>query len=113
MRLGSIEGRVAASLLGYPRVGFIVPRYRHSAVARNRLKRRLRELVRLELLPHMPPVDLVVRALPPAYLREFEALARELRQLVRRLATPSAPGANQSAPPSAAAPAGDGAPGAP
>ena len=27
-------------------MGFIVPRYKHSAVDRNRLKRRLRELVR-------------------------------------------------------------------
>ena len=34
-----------------PRVGIVVPRHQHSAVDRNRLKRRLRELVRLELLP--------------------------------------------------------------
>ena len=33
------------------RVGLIVPRHRQTAVARNRLKRRLRELTRLRLLP--------------------------------------------------------------
>ena len=43
--------RAIASLRAFPRVGFVVPRYKHSAVDRNRLKRRLRELASLELLP--------------------------------------------------------------
>jgi ribonuclease P protein component len=66
-------------------VGFIVPRYRHSAVDRNRLKRRLRELVRIELLPTLGARDVVVRATPQAYRLEFDALRRELLQLRDRL----------------------------
>jgi ribonuclease P protein component len=59
-------------------VGIIVPRYKHSAVDRNRLKRRLRELVRTRLLAVMPPVDLVVRALPSAYEVGFDGLADQI-----------------------------------
>jgi ribonuclease P protein component len=61
-------------------VGVIVPRYSHSAVDRNRVKRRLREIVRLDVLPELPNVDVVVRALPSAYV----AGAAELREQCRR-----------------------------
>lgn len=86
MRSASIEARTTASLLAFPRVGFVVPRYKHSAVARNRLKRRLRELVRLHVLPTAPPYDAVLRAGPSAYHRSFEALRDEVQQLAARLA---------------------------
>ena len=69
----------------HPRVGIIVPRHKHSAVDRNRLKRRLREVVRLHLLPALaaaPAVDLVVRAMPEAYGATFAEL---VDQLVRAL----------------------------
>jgi RNase P protein component len=92
----------------HARVGFVVPKYGHSSVDRNRLKRRLRELVRTQLLPSLrpavhsddlhaihaadtraavqrdaagagvPPVDVVVRALPAAYDAPFSALAAEV-----------------------------------
>jgi ribonuclease P protein component len=65
-------------------VGFVVPRYKHSAVDRNRLKRRLRELVRLHVLPTLRPLDLVLRANPSAYSRDVETLRDELLQAVRR-----------------------------
>ncbi len=72
----------------------IVPKYRHTAVARNRLKRRLRELLRLELLPVLhalsTPFDVVVRAHPPAYDRSWPDLAREMRQAARRIADTAA-----------------------
>lgn len=68
-----------------PRVGFVVPRYKHSAVDRNRLKRRLRELVRLEVLPTLPPQDVVVRVLPVAYTRSFDTLRAELLHALRKL----------------------------
>jgi ribonuclease P protein component len=55
-------------------VGVIVPRFGHTAVARNALKRRLREIVRIELLPVMPAVDAVIRVLPSAYRVSFDAL---------------------------------------
>jgi ribonuclease P protein component len=54
-----------------------VPRYSHSAVDRNRVKRRLREIVRLDVLPSLPNVDVVVRALPSAYVAEFAELREQ------------------------------------
>ena len=60
-----LDVRVLASPLAFPRVGIVVPRHKHSAVDRNRLKRRLRELVRLELLPVLraaSALDVAIRA---------------------------------------------------
>lgn len=94
MRTAVLEVRTSASLQPFPRVGLIVPRYRHSAVARNLVKRRLRELARLELLGPLqeaPPLDVVVRALPAAYDRDYDALRTEVRQLLRKLALPQRP----------------------
>jgi ribonuclease P protein component len=84
----------------------IVPRYRHTAVARNQLKRRLRELTRLRLLPSHLPYDVVVRVRAEAYDADFQQLGsdvdRAIAQLVRwnqssaplDTAPPSAPGAS-------------------
>jgi len=80
-----MDVRATASLLPFPRVGFVVPRYKQSAVARNRLKRRLREVVRLHMLPTLAPVDLVIRVLPVAYTRPLDTLRDELAAAVRRL----------------------------
>ena len=66
-------------------MGVIVPRYKHSAVDRNRLKRRLREIIRTSLLPPLraaAPVDVVVRALPQAYEASFETLHAQLARTV-------------------------------
>jgi ribonuclease P protein component len=54
-----------------------VPKYSHSAVDRNRVKRRLREIVRLDVLHTLPNVDLVVRALPSAYTAGVEDLREQ------------------------------------
>jgi len=64
--------------LGHPRMGLIVPRFQSSAVARNRLRRRLREIWRLELQPHQPAWDLVIRARREAYTAAFATLRDEL-----------------------------------
>lgn len=88
MRTASLDVRATASLHAYARVGFIVPKYKYSGVARNRVKRRLREIVRLHMLPMLgtaPPLDLVVRTFPAAYARDFAALHAELEQAVRQL----------------------------
>jgi ribonuclease P protein component len=73
------------------RVGLIVPRFRHTAVARNQLKRRLRELTRLQLLSAGLPVDIVIRTRPEAYEASFDQLrvdiARTLTQLARSYAS--------------------------
>ncbi len=78
--------RATASLHAFPRVGFVVPKYKHSGVDRNRLKRRLRELIRVDVLPELAPMDLVFRVLPIAYARNFETLRAEVLQAVRRVA---------------------------
>lgn len=66
------------NLTGHPRMGLIVPLYQSSAVARNRLRRQLREIWRRELLPHQPAWDLVIRARREAYRASFAALRAEL-----------------------------------
>ena len=67
-------------------MGFIVPKHKQTSVARNRLKRRLREIVRLRLLAELPPVDLVVRARPEAYEATYDALEGELTRGSSKLA---------------------------
>jgi ribonuclease P protein component len=65
-----------------------VPRHKQSAVARNRVKRRLRELSRLVLLPALDaqaPLDVVLRATTTAYEADFDALAADVARIVQRL----------------------------
>ena len=61
-------------------MGFVVPKHKRSGVERNRLKRRLRELVRTRMLPALPPADVVIRPAPHAYDASFEALARDIEK---------------------------------
>ena len=74
IRARYLDVRIIASPLGHPRIGVIVPRYSRSAVDRNRLKRRLRELIRIRLLPVAPSVDVVIRARVEAYGATFDEL---------------------------------------
>lgn len=91
MRTASLDVRATASLHAFPRVGFVVPKYKHSGVERNRVKRRLREIVRLHMLQLLDPavaptpLDLVVRVFPSAYDRDYDTLRTELLQALRRL----------------------------
>lgn len=80
-----MDVRVLASLRTYGRVGVVVPRYGHTAVERNTVKRRLREAVRLQLLPALGAVDLVVRATPAAYRVAMPVLVDDIATLARRL----------------------------
>lgn len=73
------------------RVGLVVPRYRHSAVARNQLKRRLRELTRLRLLPVGLSLDIVVRVRPETYNLTFDQLQAEVDRVLTQLARWSPP----------------------
>jgi len=66
------------NMTGHPRMGLIVPRFQASAVARNRLRRRLKELWRLELQAPQPAWDLVIRARREAYAASFDQLRGEL-----------------------------------
>ena len=63
----------------------MVPRFKQSAVARNRLKRRLRELSRMRLLPTDLPADLIIRIRPEAYDASFDELAHDLDRAVEQL----------------------------
>jgi ribonuclease P protein component len=76
-----------------PRFGTIVPRYGRTIVARNRLRRRLRELGRREVLPALrnsgKSTDFLVRARPQAYDADFPTLRRELLGLTEALCSES------------------------
>jgi ribonuclease P protein component len=65
----------------------VVPRYKHSAVRRNRVKRWLRELVRLELLPALranSPYDVAIRSRPNAYEATLGDLRDDIGLVLRR-----------------------------
>jgi len=58
-------------------------------VDRNRLKRRLRELVRIELLPALgnaPSTDIAIRARRESYAAEFAALRDDIMVVAQRVA---------------------------
>lgn len=78
MQTERLEARASASLLLHPRVGVVVPKHRHKIVERNRVKRRLRELVRIKLLPGLEGIDVLIRAKPEAYDSSFAQLAGDV-----------------------------------
>jgi ribonuclease P protein component len=51
-------------------------------VDRNRLKRRLREIVRTSILARLPAVDVVIKTRPSAYNAQFSTLLAEVSQTV-------------------------------
>ena len=69
-----------------PRLGIVVPRHGHAIVDRNRLKRRVREILRTQWLPaegrRPERRDLLVRARRAAYERSFEELVADLAECV-------------------------------
>jgi ribonuclease P protein component len=71
------------------RLGLVVPKHRHRVVDRNRVKRRLREIGRREVLPRMRAAgiegDLLVRARREAYGAGYQQLRRELIQMAEAL----------------------------
>jgi ribonuclease P protein component len=85
VRTAQLEVRYLASPLRRPRVGVIVPRFGHSAVDRNLVKRRLRELARTELLPTLQALDVTVRATPGAYGASYDTLRAALNKAAGQL----------------------------
>jgi ribonuclease P protein component len=55
-------------------MGLIVPRFQFSAVARNRLRRRLKEIWRRDIQGDQPGWDVLLRAKREAYAADFEEL---------------------------------------
>lgn len=75
----------SAAETGHPehpglRVGFTVGRALGGAVERNRMKRRLREAVRLARPPMEVPVDVVINPKKSLQTAEFEAVLNEVRR---------------------------------
>ena len=64
---------------GHPRLGLMVPRFQSTAVARNRLRRRLKEIWRREIRPEAGSFDLVIRTRKSAYGAGFSELRQELQ----------------------------------
>ncbi len=70
------------------RIGIVVPKHRQTAVDRNRLKRRLRELTRAHWpaeFAALPARDVALYALPAAYRATFEALRDDVQRLGRKV----------------------------
>jgi ribonuclease P protein component len=73
---------------GERRVGFAVSRQVRGAVARNRVRRRIREAYR-QILPQMPvDVAVILIARPSAATRAFPDLVEDLRRLAEALTQP-------------------------
>lgn len=66
-----------------------MPKYGRTSVARNQLKRRLREIVRREMLKALPPMDITIRARREAYDASFPELKAELQRAYGRLSSKS------------------------
>lgn len=87
LRTSHLDLAFRANPRGHARVGIVVPRYQFTAVARNRLRRRVKEILRRLVLPlpTLPSVDLVVRAKRAAYAASFGMLRADITQLVSRI----------------------------
>jgi ribonuclease P protein component len=70
------------SPVAHPRVGVVVPKHRHDIVERNLVKRRIREVLRQEVLPRLAACDcasdVLVRARREAYGASYAELRDEL-----------------------------------
>jgi ribonuclease P protein component len=86
VRARLLDVRRLKSALGHLRIGVLVPKYGHTAVRRNTLKRRLRELVRQRMLTLTESCDVVVRARREAYAADFAQLRQDVDGVASQLA---------------------------
>ena len=77
-RSRSLEFSWTDNTTGHPRMGLIVPKFQSTAVARNRLRRRLLELWRRQVMQRQGPRDLLIRARREAYQSTFAELQAEV-----------------------------------
>lgn len=78
MRLRHLDIAWRSNTKGHARIGIVVPRFDRTAVARNRLRRRVREILRRDLFSRLPSIDLVIRVKRAAYVARFAVLRAEL-----------------------------------
>lgn len=71
------------------RVAIVVPRFGFDAVRRNKVKRQLRELVRLHVLTGPSSCDLLLRARREAYDATFDRLRDEILRVAEQLTSES------------------------
>jgi ribonuclease P protein component len=71
-------------------LGLIVPRLGQTAVARNRLRRRLKELWRKDLQHSIPVMDVLFRARKESYVASFAQLRASVLAWAGTLAEPPA-----------------------
>jgi ribonuclease P protein component len=69
---------------GGPRLGFTLPRAFGKAVYRNRVKRRMREILRIRLAEIGPQWDIVINPRRAALDATIEELGRQLDRLIKQ-----------------------------
>lgn len=82
---------------GMSRVGFVAGKKVGNAVVRNRVKRRLREIVRGRSRSWEPPLEIILRARPAASEASFLELERAVDSLYHRAGL-DVPGSRMNAP---------------
>jgi ribonuclease P protein component len=75
-----------------PRVGLTAGKVLGGAVERNRIKRRMREAVRMHLGELQLPLDVILHPRRTVLTLEFAALEREVRQIFRSVQNAAAKG---------------------
>ena len=82
----TVQGRRRERLTGPVRVGFTVTKKNGTATERNRIRRRLRELVkRIDVISMRPHHDYVLVGRRDALTRDFAAMLEDLRSALARL----------------------------
>jgi ribonuclease P protein component len=87
-RTAHLDVFASASPCVFPRAAVVVPKYGHGGVERNQVKRRVRELLRREVLPVLEQnglvLDVLVRVRRDAYGARYAVLQKELTEWVER-----------------------------
>lgn len=85
-RTDHLDVHATASPESFSRLGLIVAKHGHRIVERNLVKRRLREIGRLEVLPRLQGcdarIDLLIRARHRAYGASYDELRDQVVRLV-------------------------------
>lgn len=94
IRSGPLELIVHRSSTDRSRFAVVVPRHGRSIVQRNKLRRRLSEILRRDWVPEArgrsPAVDLIVRSGPAAYDASFDRLRSAVHEGLEAIPWPDA-----------------------